>query len=58
MFAILWIQPAEGGEPKQFLSVKPDRIANISQSADGKQMLIIRSKNLSDAVMLSKIPTD
>lgn len=58
MFAILWIQPVEGGEPKQFLSVSPDRITNISQSADGKQMLIIRSKSLSDAVMLTRIATD
>lgn len=58
MFAILWIQPVEGGAPKQFLSVKPDRISNIAQSADGKQMLIIRSKSLSDAVMLTKIATD
>ncbi len=58
MFSILWMQSVEGGEPKQFLSVKPDRITNIAQSADGKQILIIRSKSLSDAVMLSKISNE
>jgi len=58
MFAILWIQPVEGGAPKQFLSVKPDRISNIAQSADGKQLLVIRSKSLSDAVMLTKISNE
>jgi len=58
MFAILWKQPLDGGEPKQFLSVKPDRIVDISQSADGKQLLIVRSKSLSDAVMLTKITGD
>jgi serine/threonine protein kinase/WD40 repeat protein len=58
MFSIVWAQPTEGGEPKQFLSLKPDRVANIAQSIDGRQLLIIRSKSLSDAVMLSKIRTD
>jgi len=58
MFSIVWMQPVEGGEPKQFLSVKPDRVTNIAQSADGKQILIVRSKSLSDAVMLTKIADD
>jgi serine/threonine protein kinase/sugar lactone lactonase YvrE len=58
MFSIVWQQPLDGGEPKQFLSVKPDRAAYLSQSADGKQILIIRSKTLTDAVMLTKISNE
>jgi Tol biopolymer transport system component len=55
MLSIVWIQSLAGGEPKQFLSVKPDRVSSISQSIDGKQTLIIRSKVLTDAVMLTRI---
>jgi serine/threonine protein kinase/WD40 repeat protein len=58
MFSIVWLQPLEGGEPRQFLSVKPERVTNIAQSADGKQLLIVRSKSLSDAVMLTRIPNE
>jgi eukaryotic-like serine/threonine-protein kinase len=58
MFSIVWLQSLEGGEPKQFLSVKPDRVTNLAQSADGKQILIVRSKTLADAVMLARIPSE
>ncbi|HEX8734316.1 MAG TPA: protein kinase, partial [Pyrinomonadaceae bacterium] len=37
--SIVWLQPIAGGEPKQFLSVKPDQIFNLSLSNDGKQIL-------------------
>lgn len=53
--SIIWKQPLAGGAPVQFLSVKPDTVFALSQSADGKQTLIIRSKTMTDAVMLSKI---
>jgi serine/threonine protein kinase/Tol biopolymer transport system component len=56
MFSIVWLQPIEGGEPRRFLSVKPDRVTNLAQTADGKQILIVRSKTTTDAVMLTKIP--
>lgn len=51
--SIVWIQSLAGGEPKQFLNVKPDRVTNLAQSADGKRLLIIRSRTTSDAVMLT-----
>lgn len=55
MLSAVWMQPLSGGAPKQFLSVKPDRVFNLSYSPDGKQMLIIRTKTVTDAVMLSRI---
>jgi Tol biopolymer transport system component len=55
MISTVWIQPLTGGEPKQFLSVKPDRVSNLSQSADGKQTIFVRTKTMTDAVMLTKI---
>jgi hypothetical protein len=54
MISTVWIQPLTGGEPKQFLSVKPDRVSNLSQSADGKQTIFVRTKTMTDAVMLTK----
>lgn len=53
--SIVWLQPVAGGEPRQFLSAKPDRIFNLSLSADGKQILIVRGRFLTDAVMLTQI---
>ncbi len=50
----IWEQPLSGGKPKQFLSVKPDRVSKITQSADGKQTLFIRTKTSTDAVLLTK----
>jgi serine/threonine protein kinase/WD40 repeat protein len=58
MFSIVWMQPVAGGAPKQFLSIKPDRATVLSHSADGKQLLVVRSRSLSDAVMLTKIAND
>jgi eukaryotic-like serine/threonine-protein kinase len=51
--SIIWKQPLSGGAPTQVLSVSPDRVTGLSQSADGKQTLIIRGKILTDAIMLS-----
>jgi serine/threonine protein kinase len=51
----VWLQSIAGGEPKQFLNVKPDQVFNISLSNDGKQILIVRGKLLTDAVMLTQI---
>jgi Tol biopolymer transport system component len=53
--SMVWRQPISGGEPKQFLDVKPDQIFNLSLSADGKQILVVRGKLLTDAVMLTQI---
>ncbi|HEY8560250.1 MAG TPA: protein kinase [Pyrinomonadaceae bacterium] len=58
MFSIVWSQPLAGGEPKQFLSVKPDRVTNLALSPDGKQILIVRSRTLADAVLFTKITND
>ena len=51
----IWMQAVSGGEPKSFLSVKPDSVYNLSQSGDGKQTAVVRGKLLTDAVMLTKI---
>jgi dipeptidyl aminopeptidase/acylaminoacyl peptidase len=53
--SIVWLQPVAGGEPRQFLNVKPEQIFNISPSADGKQFLLVRGKLLTDAVMLTQV---
>jgi eukaryotic-like serine/threonine-protein kinase len=53
--SIVWLQAISGGEPKQFLNVKPEQIFNLSLSRDGKQILVVRGKFLSDAVMLTQI---
>ena len=49
------LQPAAGGEPKPFLSVKSDSVLNVSQSKDGRQTLVVRDKFVTDAVMLTQI---
>jgi eukaryotic-like serine/threonine-protein kinase len=53
MLSTVWLQSLTGGAPRQFLSVKPDRVFNLSQSADGKQTLIVRTKISTGVVMLS-----
>jgi serine/threonine protein kinase/WD40 repeat protein len=54
----IWLQPIAGGEPKSFLSVKPDSVFNVSLSKDGKQAAVVRGKLLSDAVMFTKVRSD
>ena len=49
------LKPVSGGEPKPFLSVKPDDVFNVCQTSDGKQMAVVRGKHVTDAVMLMKI---
>jgi protease II len=51
----VWLKMISGGEPKQFLSVKPDNVFNISQSSDGKKTAVVRGRHVPDAVMLTKI---
>ena len=51
----VWMQPLSGGQPKQFLSVKPDMVVNISQSNDGKNILVVRGRLFTDAVILTRI---
>jgi serine/threonine protein kinase len=53
--SLVWKHPLTDGGPVQFLSVKPDSVSYLSQTADGKQTLIIRNKIITDAVMLTKI---
>lgn len=48
-------QPISGGEPKTFLSVKPDSVFHVSQSYDGRKTAVVRGKLLTDAIMLTKI---
>ncbi len=51
----VWIQPVSGGDPRPFLSVKPDAVIDVSQSKDGKQVVVVSGKLLTDTVMLTKI---
>jgi serine/threonine protein kinase/WD40 repeat protein len=51
----VWRQPLAGGEPKSFLSVSPDEVFNVAQSADGKKTAVVRGRYSSDAVMLTRI---
>lgn len=51
----VWRQPLAGGEPKPFLSVYPDAVFNVAQSADGVKTAIVRGKFSSDAVLLTRI---
>jgi TolB protein len=55
MLSVVWTQPLAGGAPKQFLSVKPERVSAISQSNDGKQTVIVRTKTQTNTIMLTKI---
>lgn len=54
----VWIQSLDGGAPRQFLNVKPDRVTALSLSPDGKQILIIRSRLTTDAVLLTRVGED
>lgn len=50
----IWQQFISGGEPKPFLTLKPDYVFSLSLSNDGKQSALVRGRFETDAVMLTK----
>ena len=51
----LWVQPIEGGEPKQLTNFTSDLIHWFDISRDGKQFVLSRGTSSSDVVLFSGI---
>lgn len=51
----LWLQPVDGGEPKQVTNFTSDVIHSFDLSRDGKQLVLSRGTNRSDVVLFSDI---
>ena len=51
--ANLWVQPLEGGEPRQLTDFKSDLIFDFAWSRDGKRLAVSRGQNSRDVVLLS-----
>ncbi|HEY9500637.1 MAG TPA: hypothetical protein VIR01_03270, partial [Pyrinomonadaceae bacterium] len=51
----LWMQPLEGGEPKQLTNFTSDLIYSFDLSRDGKQLVFSRGTRSSDVVLFSGI---
>ena len=49
----IWVQPLEGGPPKQPEDFKSDLIYNFAWSRDGKQFAVARGELISDVVLIS-----
>ncbi len=50
----IWIQQISGGEPKSFLTLKPETFSYVTLSPDGKTLAASRGKLVTDAVLLQK----
>ena len=48
----LWLQPFEGGTPKQLTDFKQNGIYRRDWTRDGKQVAIVRGEESNDAVMI------
>ena len=53
--ANLWVQPVEGGEPKQLTNFTSDLIHSYDLSRDGKHFVFSRGTKTSDVVLFSGI---
>ncbi|HET6645743.1 MAG TPA: DPP IV N-terminal domain-containing protein, partial [Pyrinomonadaceae bacterium] len=49
----IWLQPTDGGTPRQLTMFKADRIFSFEWSRDGKQLVIARGAVASDVVLIS-----
>lgn len=49
----IWMQPIDGGQPRQLTNFNSDRIFNYAWSRDGKQLLCSRGTVNSDVVLIS-----
>jgi serine/threonine protein kinase/Tol biopolymer transport system component len=49
----LWLQPLDGGKPKQLTQFTSDQISFWAWSRDGKQLAVVRYSTTSDVILLS-----
>ena len=49
----LWIQPIDGGSPKQLTNFTSGTFFNFDWSRDGKSLVLGRGSTSSDAIMIS-----
>jgi serine/threonine protein kinase len=49
----LWVQPVDGGAPKQLTDFKQNGIHRREWTRDGKQVAIVRGEGNSDAIMIT-----
>lgn len=49
----LWVQPIEGGAPKQVTDFELPYIARRAYSRDGKQIALVRAENIGNAIMIT-----
>jgi Tol biopolymer transport system component len=49
----LWVQPIEGGDPKQITNFQLPGIARRDYSRDGKRIAIVRAEGFGNAIMIS-----
>ncbi len=49
----IWLQPINGGAPRQMTTFKADRIFSFEWSRDGKQLIVARGMVASDVVLIS-----
>ena len=54
-FSQIMIQPLEGGEPHALTDFKTDDIFSFDWSPDGRQLAVIRGKQLNDAVLIKSV---
>ena len=48
----LWVQPLDGGSPKQLTFFTSDRIDDFAFSHDGKQLALLRGRTNRDVVLI------
>jgi serine/threonine protein kinase/dipeptidyl aminopeptidase/acylaminoacyl peptidase len=51
----LWIQPLDGGKPRQWTNFKSDRIYWFDLSHDGRQLALTRGNQSTDVVLFSNL---
>ena len=51
----IWLQPIDGGAPRQLTTFNADRIFSFEWSRDGKQLLVARGSVASDVVLISNL---
>ncbi|MEQ1920999.1 MAG: protein kinase [Pyrinomonadaceae bacterium] len=51
----IWLQPIDGGNPKQLTNLTNEEISSFDLSRDGKQLVIARGTSTRDVVLISGI---
>jgi Tol biopolymer transport system component len=54
----IWLQPAQGGEPRQLTTFKTNYIYRHAWSPDGKTLALARGRPTFDVVLLKDTPQD